>query len=349
MKKRMFAMGAAAILALSAASGCAKETTPETQGASTTQAVQAADTGSAGENSGTESAWTKDTPLKIGFSQNKLSVAYRVAGVEQLEAYVKEQGLNWEIIVTDGKNDATTQTANVEDLLSQGVDAIIMCPVTEDTMTTAAESVMETGIPLVLVNRQVQNKDAWTCAITGSNYQIGQLQAEDMAKRLGGKGKVACLEGTLGATDATERARGFLETIANYPDIQVVADVTGDFVKDKAMTAMEDILIKNPDLNAVACGNDEMAQGAYLACEAAGKTDVLIYGNDCYRSTLDMIKEGKITGTCVYPTSVQSAVDVLVEYFSNGNKYDGPREIIDDVPITLPENVDDYYDSALDA
>lgn len=348
MKKKMMATAMAALVALTALTGC----TTDTGGTAQTEKKEdttAAASSTAGSEAAADGTWTKDTPLKVGFSQNKLSVAYRVAGVEQLKKYVEEKGLNWEIIVTDGKNDANTQTANVEDLLSQGVDAMIMCPVTEDTMTTAAESVMAAGVPLVLVNRKVTNPDAWTCAITGSNYQIGQLQAEDMAARLGGKGKVALMEGTLGATDATDRAKGFLETIAKYPDIEVVADVAADFVKDKGMAVMEDILIKNPDLDGVACGNDEMAQGAYLACEAAGKEGVLIYGVDGYRSTLDMINEGKIIGTCLYPTSVQSAVDVLIEYFENGKKYDGPREIIDEVPIALPENADDFYDIALDA
>lgn len=340
MKKSFLAVTMAAVMAVTALAGCTKGS----EATATTVAANAAE--------GTKTAaepWSKDTPMKIGFSQNKLSVAYRVAGVEQLKEYIAEQGLNWEVIVTDGKNDAATQTANVEDLLSQGVDAMIMCPVTEDTMTTAAESVMAAGIPLVLVNRKVQNEDAYTCAVTGSNYQIGQLSADDMAKRLGETGKVALIEGTLGATDNTDRAKGFLETIAKYPNIEVVADVSGDFVKDKGMTVMEDILIKNPDLQAVFCANDEMAQGCYLACESAGKEGILIYGNDGYKSTLDMIKEGKITGTCMYPTSVQSAVDVLIEYFENGNSYDGPKEIIDDVPIVLPETVDEFYDSALDA
>lgn len=87
--------------------------------------------------------WSYETPMKVAFSQNKLSVAFRVAGVDQLKAYVEEKGLNWEIIVTDGNNDATKQTADIEDLVSQGVDAIICCPVTADTMSTAGAIVME--------------------------------------------------------------------------------------------------------------------------------------------------------------------------------------------------------------
>lgn len=313
--------------------------------AETKQAAnQAENTETGGE---TEEPWTKDTKMVIGFSQNKLAHPFRVAGVEQLEAYVKEQGLNWEIVVTDGKNDATTQTANVEDLISQGVDAIIMCPVTADTMAAAATEVTQAGIPLILVNRNVSNDD-YTCAITGSNYQIGQKVADDMAKRLDGKGKVAMIQGTLGASDTTDRANGFLETIKNYPEIEVVADVSGDYAKDKGMACMEDILVKYPEIDAVFCQNDEMAQGAYLACESAGATP-LIYGNDCYKSTLDMIKEGKIAGTTAYPTSVQRAVDILVEIFENGGVYTGEKEIVDDVPIALPETADEFYDVALDA
>lgn len=343
MKKRALAllMAAAMVSGLAACSSDADKTEAAATEKDTTEA--------AGSEAAQGEAWSKETPMKIGFSQNKLSVAYRVAGVEQLEEYVKEQGLNWEIVVTDGKNDASTQTANVEDLLSQGVDGMIMCPVTEDTMTPAAQQVVDAGIPLVLVNRKVADENAYDASITGSNYQIGQLSAEDMAERLGGKGKVAVIQGTVGATDSTERTKGFKETIANYPDMEIVADPSGDFVKDKGMTAMEDILIKNPDLAGVFCCNDEMAQGALLACESVGANDVLIYGNDGYRSTMDFIKEGKIAGTCLYPTSVQSAVDVLVSIFENGGEYTGEKEIIDDVPLVTEKNVDEYYEQALDA
>lgn len=288
--------------------------------------------------------WSYETPMKVAFSQNKLSVAFRVAGVDQLKAYVAEKGLNWEIIVTDGNNDATKQTADIEDLVSQGVDAIICCPVTADTMSTAGAIVMEAGIPFVLVNRRITTED-FTCAITGSNYMIGQVIADDMAAKIGEEGKVALIEGTLGASDTTDRTAGFLETIAKYPNIELVAQVSGDYVKDKGMACMEDILLTDPDLKGVFCENDEMAQGAYLACESAGLTDVLIYGNDCYRSTLDMIKEGKIEGTTIYPTSVQAAVDVLIEIFQNGGVYEGEKVIIQDVPLATIDNLDQYYDT----
>lgn len=339
-RKKIFSLLLCLAMTLLAFAGCTSDVAPENSESADAKVTESA------VKDGEE--WTYDTPMVIGFSQNKLAHPFRVAGVEQLEAYVKELGLNWEIVVTDGNNDATKQTADIEDLISQEVDAIICCPVTADTMATAATTVTNAGIPLILVNRNVSNDD-YTCAITGSNYQIGQKTAEDMAERLGGEGKVAMIQGTLGATDTTDRATGFMETIANYPGIEVVADVCGDYNKDKGMSAMEDVLITYPDLDAVFCHNDEMAQGAYLACESAGNTDILIYGNDCYSSTLDMIGEGKIAGTTAYPTSVQKAVDVLIEIFQNGGVYDGPKEIVDDVPIALPENYKDFYDIALDA
>ena len=350
MKKRILAAVLAMAMAASLAA-CGSSAEEETTAAATEAAAEEAaaeDTEAAAEEAASEE-WTKDTPMKIGFSQNKLSVAYRVAGVEQLEEYVAEQGLNWEIIVTDGKNDATTQTANVEDLLSQGVDAIIMCPVTEDTMTPAAQQVMDAGIPLVLTNRKVSDDNAYTASITGSNYMIGQVCADDMAAKLGETGKVAVIQGTIGATDSEDRTRGFKETIAKYPNIELVADPSGDFVKDEGMAAMEDILIRCPDLDAVFCCNDEMAQGAQLACESVGANDVLIYGNDAYKSTFDLIKEGKITGTTMYPTSVQGAVDILVSIFENGGVYEGEKEVIEDVPLITIDNVDEYYDQGLDA
>lgn len=346
--KKAAALVLALIMILSlAACGGATTTAATTKAAGTTSAATTAAATTAAATTAAGAKWSYSTPMNVAFSQNKLSVAFRVAGVDQLKAYVKEKGLNWTITVTDGNNDATKQTADIEDLISKKVDAIICCPVTADTMTTAAAAVTKAKIPLVLVNRKVSSND-YTVAITGSNYMIGQQVANDMAKRLNNKGKVALMEGTLGASDTTDRTKGFLETIAKYPDIKVVAQASGNYVKDKGNAVMEDFLTKNPDLQAVFCENDEMAQGALLAADAAKKT-VLIYGNDCYKSTLDLIKAGRIAGTTVYPTSVQAAVDTLIKIFENGGVYTGPKEIIQDVPLATKDNVDSFYKLALNA
>lgn len=97
----------------------------------------------------------------------------------------------------------------------------------------------------------------------------------------------------------------------------MAAQTSGGYVKDKGMVCTEDILMRVPDLDGVFCQNDDMAQGAYLACEAAGAADVFICGNGCYCSALDMIRERKIERTTIYPTSVQAAVDVLFAMVQN--------------------------------
>lgn len=344
--KKTYAVLLIMLMVLSLVS-CSAATATTTTAATTKAAATTAAGATTAATTAAGAKWSYSTPMNVAFSQNKLSVAFRVAGVDQLKAYVKEKGLNWTITVTDGNNDATKQTSDIEDLISKKVDAIICCPVTADTMTTAAASVMKAKIPLILVNRRVTSND-FTAAITGSNYMIGQQIANDMAKKLNNKGKVALMEGTLGASDTTDRTKGFLETIAKFPEIKVVAQASGNYVKDKGNSVMEDFLTKNPDLQAVFCENDEMAQGALLAADAAKKT-VLIYGNDCYKSTLDLIKAGRITGTTVYPTSVQAAVDTLIKIFENGGVYTGPKEIIQDVPLATKDNVDDFYKLALNA
>ncbi len=339
--KKILALVLSLMMIISITAACSSEGPGEATPAASEAPASAAE--------GSTEEWTKDTPMKIGFSQNQMAHPFRVAGWEQLQAYVEEQGLNWELILTDGGNDATKQTADIEDLISQGVDAIIACPVTADTMGTAAQAVMDAGIPLVLTNRQVTN-GAFTVAVTGSNYQIGEKTAHDMAERLGGVGRVAMIEGTLGASDTIDRTAGFVETLENeYPDLELVTVGSGDYKRDLGMAAMEDILIVEPDLDAVFCQNDEMAQGALEAAKAAGREDLLIYGNDCYESTLDLIGAGEIAGTTAYPTSVQSAVDVLVQIFENGGVWDGEKELIDDVPMATPENYEEFYDLALDA
>lgn len=294
-------------------------------------------------------AETADGKKLVYFCVSNLPHPFSEASVKELNSRVEELGLNWEVVVADGQGDANVQLTTIEDAIAKGADAIIWKPVTSETAATSAKTILEAGIPSINVNRNVVGADV-TVLIYGENTQIGEAVAKDMIERLGGKGKVAMLEGKLGSSDSEERKKLFVEECAKYPEIEIVADQACDWNKDKAVSTTEDILMRYPDLAAIYCHSDEMAQGAVLAVESAGLTGkVLIYGVDCYKTSLDMIEEGKMTGTVIFPTSLATAVDTLAEIFENGGEYKGEPVLIDDVIIVTEENYKNYYDKALDA
>ena len=126
----------------------------------------------------------------------------------------------------------------------------------------------------------------------------GRMAAEWLAKKTGGKAKIAELKGTPGSAPALDREKGFREGIARHPDMQVIVSQTGDFTRAKGLEVMEAFLSsKGKDITAVYAHNDDMALGAIQAIEAAGKKpsqDILVVSIDGVKAALEAMVEGKL-------------------------------------------------------
>ena len=129
---------------------------------------------------------------------------------------------------------------------------------------------MRAGIPVITVDETAAGGkvDAY---IATDNVQGGSLAGEWLVKALGGKGKLAIIEGGAGFVDEGMLAGKGLHGVIDKSDIKVVASLPADWARDKGMQVMNDILTANPDLNAVFAMNDEMGLGALQAIKAAGK------------------------------------------------------------------------------
>lgn len=270
---------------------------------------------------------------------------YRVAAVEEFEAAVEEKGLNWEVVVCDGNNDAAKQTSDVEDLITQGVDLIVMSPVTADALTPVAKTIMDAGIPLVLLDRTINSED-YTTFVGGDNRMIGEIVADAIAADLGEEGgNIVEIQGTLGASATIDRHEGFADRIAEkYPNLKVVQDNTGEYDRAKAMTVMEDFIQTGVEVDAIYCHNDAMAMGAMTALQASGVEGVKIYGADGTVELMDEIKKETVSGTAFYPTGSTKAVEVI-EKILNGEEVE--KKYMVDVPLVTLENIDEYYDSGI--
>jgi galactofuranose transport system substrate-binding protein len=158
-------------------------------------------------------------------------------------------------------------------------------------------------------------------------------------RQTGGKGKIIELEGTIGASPANDRKKGFDETIkAKAPGMQILASQSGDFARDKGRQVAETLLQAHPDATIVYAHNDEMALGAIAAIEAAGKVpgkDILIVSIDGEKDAVQAIIDGKIGATCeCSPHFGPKAFDILYAY-ANGDKIE---------PVII--NPDRFFDSA---
>jgi len=209
--------------------------------------------------------------LRIGVAvaQYDNYIAYLVRAMQDRAAEVPGGAtLNLE----DAGGDVVRQISHVENFISQGVDAIIVNPA--DTAATAkiTERVVAAGIPLVYLNSrpEVDSFPEGVVFVGTDERAIGEMQMRALAERMQGKGNLAILLGRLAHDDTRKRTEGVKRVLANYPDIRVVQEQSGDWQRDQGMNLMSNWLLSGEEIDAVAANNDEMGIGAAMALRQAG-------------------------------------------------------------------------------
>ena len=214
--------------------------------------------------------------------------------------------LGYETFAMDSKNNLATELANIEDLISKGVDAVILVPIDSVASINAIRLLNEAGIPVVTVDRTVQDADVIT-SLESNNYDGGYLAGQFAAEELASGGNIAILRGTLGTNLETERYEGFCQAVedAGNPGIEIVSVQSADFDRTNAYDTTENILQAHPEINLIYCENDEMALGCAKAIEASNRMDVKVVGFDGAVETLQAISDGKVTGTVFQQFGIQ--------------------------------------------
>ncbi len=223
----------------------------------------------------------------------------------------------YQLVVTAGDFDLGKQSSQIEDFLTQKVDAIILCPVDSRGIGPAIKKANDAKIPVFTADIAAKEGET-VCHIASDNVAGGGLAGEYLAKILGGKGKVAII-GQPTITSVLDRVQGFKDAIAKYPGITVVADVNGEGVRDKAMQAASDILQGHPDLNGIFGINDDSALGALDAVQQYNRANVNIIGYDATPPAADAITKGTALKADViqYPKKIgETTIEKIKEYFS---------------------------------
>lgn len=248
---------------------------------------------------------------KIGLSISTLNNPFFVSLKDGVVAEAQKQGI--QVIVVDAQNDSAKQTNDVDDLLQQGVDALLINPADSAAISTAVQSANSVGIPVITLDRSA-DKGEVAALVASDNVKGGRMAAEYFVEQLGEGAKVIELEGVPGASATRERGKGFHEVADEKLD--VVAKQSADFDRSKGLNVMENLLQGNPDVQAVFAHNDEMALGAIEAIQSSGK-DIPVIGFDGNDDAIKSIQDGKLTATVaqqpvlIGSLAVQAALDVL--------------------------------------
>jgi ribose transport system substrate-binding protein len=253
--------------------------------------------------------------------------------------------LGYDATIFDSQNDTAKEAANFENIIASGYKAIVFNPTDANGSIANVRKAKDAGIPVFCIDREINSTNAATAQMLSDNYSGCVKLGEYFVEEVGENGKYAELLGLVGDNNTWNRSKGFHSVVDNYPGLKMVVQQSADFDRAKALEVLESILQKNPDINAVFCGNDAMAMGAYQALVAAGKDkQVKVFGFDGADDVVKLIAEGKITATGMqFPKKMARQAAEFADQYLNG-KRDFPQKIPVAVELVTQQNVGKYGD-----
>lgn len=249
-----------------------------------------------------------------------------------------------ELVYADAKQDSNIQISQVENFISQGVDAIIVNPVDATLTKLITNKAKAAKVPIISFNEQFVNQNDAACYVGSDSKQLGTLEMEYLAKKMNYKGNVAIMMGKMDGEAQRMRTEAYHEVVAKYPDMKIVTMQTADWNRARAMALMQTWLESGKEIDTVACNSDEMAIGALKAIEAAGKLGKIVVGGiDATPDALDYLKSGKLAVTVLQdqPGLAQSAIETAVKVAKGENV---EKTILLQNELVTPEDADKYMD-----
>lgn len=297
MKKAIVLVLALAMIA-ALVSGCAAPAQPAASAAPADeqQATKAPEAANAPESAAPEQKSDEqpaDKKLKIGLVNPDLTDKWMGYLYEALQNEAANAGC--EYILTDAKNDTATQIADIENLISQGVDAIILDVVDTNAVSAQLQLCKDAGIVCVGICREFTGADAY---IGSDSYTAGTMETEAIAKMMDYKGKVGMLMGIMGTDDQTKRTQATRDVLAKYPDMEIVLEDSAEWFRDKAMKVVETWIQTDTKFDCIIANNDEMAIGAIQALRASNMAgDIKVAGIDATLDALVYVESGELQVT----------------------------------------------------
>ena len=261
--------------------------------------------------------------MVIGFSQCTMIDEWRQNMVEEMRREVSFlRDYDIELIVRDAGDNNEVQIADINELVSEGIDLLIVSPNEADPLTTTVEKVYESGIPVIVVDRKI-NSTKYSAYIGADNFAIGKEAGYFAEELLKGKGRVLEITGLSGSTPAKERSMGFHEIIDGYNEISTVKTIEGAWLESKTLALTDSLFRVFDDFDLIFAHNDFMA---YAASQSTRKYNIksFIIGVDGMNTPtggVGMVMNGLLDGTVYYPSGGGRAIQVALQILT-GNAYE---------------------------
>jgi ribose transport system substrate-binding protein len=287
--------------------------------------------------------------MTVGFSQSeKEANPFRIAETQSMKDEAEAVGVK-KLLVTNAQSQLSKQISDIQDMISQGAQALVIAPLNSTGLEPALEAAKAEGIPVIAIDRKLDGAEPCSDYLTfiGSNFvEQGERAAAQMIEATGGTGQGRHPARLLGNNVTTDRNDGFLKGIEGS-ELEVIAQQTGNFNRQEGQSVTEQFLQSNPDLTAIYAHNDEMALGAIVALKSAGKepgTDVKVISIDGTRGAVQAVADGTINGVVESNPRFGPIAFETLESFLSGEPI-ADSLIISDKEFT-PENAADEVANA---
>ncbi len=277
---------------------------------------------------------------KIAIVVSTLNNPWFVFLAETAAAEARKLGYEWKIF--DSQNNTALETEHFENALASGYNAILFNPTDADGSVANVKRARDAGVPVFCMDREVNTTDGATSQILSDNYSGCVAMGIHFVQTMRKKGKYIELLGLVNDNNTWNRSKGFHSVVDNYPGLEMVAHQSAEFDRNKAMEVMESILQAHPDIDAVFCGNDAMASGAYQALASAGKNKVRVFGFDGAEDVIEAVRSGKIDATAMqFPQLIAEEAAIFADQYLKG-KRDFPKKMPVAVELVTGKNVKNY-------
>ena len=292
MKKKVLSMILVLVLSVSMLAACGQKDDAATEGETTTSS---------------ESTESSEKTYTIGAVMKDNSDTFVKNIADAMVARADELGV--ELIMMDAVGDVNKQIELTENLITQGVDAIILNAMDMDGSVPCITKAKEAGIPIVVCNTDV-NSDEYDAFVGADDVESGEIQSGYVLENLEEGASVCIIQGPMGQAAQVGRMAGY-EKAGILTTYNVLAEQTANWKREEALALSEDwITTYGDELKAIICQNDDMAMGALAAVKATGRTDIMVVGIDAIEDALVAVESGELACTVFQDSAGQGSVGV---------------------------------------
>ncbi|MFV0405556.1 MAG: substrate-binding domain-containing protein [Propioniciclava sp.] len=259
---------------------------------------------------------------------------------QSVEAAAADAGVS--VVVADAGGDADKQVSQIQDLITQQVDALIYIPAGATAATVPVREAQAANIPVVTVDRNPDGAPGDTFIATDS-VGAAEVLGQWVVEQTGGEGKLAVIQGQIGTTPELARDEGFKKGIEGSSIEEVARQASQNWHQDEGFNIAQDMLQANPEINIFFGRADALALGAAQAVRAANAEDILIVGFDGDEAGLTAVRDGVIAATMTQKTQYmgQLALESAIKLVDGETL---PTEQLQEAELTTKDNVEPFIE-----